>query len=29
MCLSKKFFIDDIKYDLESASEIYLQFFTD
>ena len=29
ICLTKKFFIDDIKYDLESALEIYLQFFTD
>ena len=29
LCLNKKFFIDDIKYDLESALEIYLQFFTD
>ena len=28
-CLTKKFFIDDIKYDLESALENYLQFFTD
>ena len=27
--LTKKFFIDDIKYDLESALEIYIQFFTD
>ena len=29
ICLIKKFFIDDIKYDLESALEIYLQLFTD
>ena len=29
ICLTKKFFIDDIEYDLESALEIYLQFFTD
>ena len=29
ICLAKKFFIDDIEYDLESALEIYLQFFTD
>ena len=29
ICLTKKFFIVDIKYDLESALEIYLQFFTD
>ena len=28
-CLTKKFFIDDIEYDLESALEIYLKFFTD
>ena len=28
ICLTKKFVIDDIKYDLESALEIYLQFFT-
>ena len=28
-CLTKKFFIDDLKHDLESALEIYLQFFTD
>ena len=29
ICLAKKFFIDDTEYDLESALEIYLQFFTD
>ena len=29
ICLTKKFFIDDIEYDLESALEIYLQFFID
>ena len=28
ICLNKKFFIDDIKYDLESALAIYPQFFT-
>ena len=28
ICLTKKF-NDDIEYDLESALEIYLQFFTD
>ena len=27
--LTKKFFIYDIEYDIESALEIYLQFFTD
>ena len=27
--LTKKFFIDYLKYDLESALEIYVQFFTD
>ena len=29
ICFTKRSFIDDIKYDLESALEIYLQFFTD
>ena len=29
ICLTKKFFIDDIEYDSEIALEIYLQFFTD
>ena len=29
ICLTKKIFIDDIEYDLESALEIYLKFFTD
>ena len=29
ICLIKTFFIDDIKYDLEIALEIYLEFFTD
>ena len=29
ICLTEKFFIDEVKYDLESAIEIYLQFFTD
>ena len=28
ICLTKRSFIDDIEYDLESALEIYLQFFT-
>ena len=28
-CLTERFFIDEIEYDLESALEIYLQFFTD
>ena len=28
-CLNEKTFIDDIEYDLESALEVYLQFFTD
>ena len=27
--LTRKFFINDIKYDSESALEVYLQFFTD
>ena len=27
ICLTKKFFIDDIESDLESALEIYLQVF--
>ena len=27
--LTERFFIDKIEYDLESALEIYLQFFTD
>ena len=27
--LTERFFIDEIEYDLESALEIYLQFFTD
>ena len=27
--LTKRSFFDDIKYDLESVLEIYLQFFTD
>ena len=29
ICLTKKFFIDNIKCDLESVLEIYPQFFTD
>ena len=29
ICLTKMFFIDDVKYDLESALKIHLQFFTD
>ena len=29
ICLTERSFIDEIKYDLESALEIYLQFFTD
>ena len=29
ICLTKKTFIDDIKYDLGGALEVYLQFFTD
>ena len=29
ICLTKRSFIDDIEYDLESALETYLQFFTD
>ena len=29
ICLTKRSFIDKIEYDLESALEIYLQFFTD
>ena len=29
ICLTEKFFIAEIEYDLESALEIYLQFFTD
>ena len=29
LCLTEKFFIDEIEYDLESALKIYLQFFTD
>ena len=29
MCFNKKTFIDEIEYDLESALEEYLQFFTD
>ena len=29
ICLTQRFFIDEIEYDLESALEIYLQFFTD
>ena len=28
ICLSKKIFIDNIEYDLESALEIYIHFFT-
>ena len=29
ICLTERTFIDDIEYDLESALEVYLQFFTD
>ena len=29
ICLTERSFIDEIEYDLESALEIYLQFFLD
>ena len=29
ICLTERSFIDEIQFDLESALEIYLQFFTD
>ena len=29
ICLTERFFIDEIEYDLESESEMYLQFFPD
>ena len=29
ICLTKRSFIDEVEYDLESALKIYLQFFTD
>ena len=29
ICLSEISFVDEVKYDLGSALEIYLQFFTD
>ena len=29
ICLTERYFIDETEYDLESASEVYLQFFTD
>ena len=29
ICLTERAFIDETEYDLESALEIYLQFFTD
>ena len=29
ICLTERTFIDEVEYDLESALEIYLQFFTD
>ena len=29
ICLTGRFFIGEIQYDLENALEIYLQFFTD
>ena len=29
ICFNKKSLIDEIEYDLESALEVYLQFFTD
>ena len=28
VCLTEKFFIHEVKYELESALEIYFQFFT-
>ena len=29
ICLTERTFIDEVQYDLESALEVYLQFFTD
>ena len=29
ICLTERTFIDEVKYDLESALEIYFKFFTD
>ena len=29
ICLTERSFIDEVQYDLKSALEIYLQFFTD
>ena len=29
ICLTERFFIDEVQYDLQSALEIYPQFFTD
>ena len=29
ICLTERYFIDAVKYDLESALEIYLHFFID
>ena len=29
ICLTGRYFIDEVEYDLKSALEIYLQFFTD
>ena len=29
VCLTERSLIDEVEYDLESALEIYLQFFTD
>ena len=29
ICLAERSFIDELEYDLKSALEIYLQFFTD
>ena len=29
ICLTERSFIDEVQYDLKSALEVYLQFFTD
>ena len=29
ICLTERSFIDEVEYDIKSALEIYLQFFTD
>ena len=29
ICLTERCFVDEVEYDLKSALEIYLQFFTD